>query len=79
MKEHTSDKLRVISIYGLEQTMNGSLRGIFMETMLSCTVGKEVDIRLGGGLDKPSRLADMLLYSWDRGLDVCVDLTVYRL
>nr|GEU44543.1 putative reverse transcriptase domain-containing protein [Tanacetum cinerariifolium] len=25
--------------------------------------------------DKPLRLADMLLYSWDRGLDVYVDLT----
>ncbi|GKB09762.1 hypothetical protein Tco_0838074 [Tanacetum coccineum] len=27
------------------------------------------------GCHKPLRLADMLLYSWDRGLDVCVDLT----
>ncbi|GJR92028.1 hypothetical protein Tco_0216039 [Tanacetum coccineum] len=36
---------------------------------------KEVDIGLGGGRDKPSRPADMLLYSWDGGLDVCVDLT----
>nr|GFD27919.1 hypothetical protein [Tanacetum cinerariifolium] len=30
---------------------------------------------LDGGWDKPLRLADMLLYSWDKGLDVCVDLT----
>ncbi|GJW46932.1 hypothetical protein Tco_0078578, partial [Tanacetum coccineum] len=37
--------------------------------------GKEVDIGLDGGRDKPLRPADMLLYSWDRGLDVCVDLT----
>ncbi|GJU13631.1 hypothetical protein Tco_1136027 [Tanacetum coccineum] len=36
---------------------------------------KEVDIGLGEGCDKPLRLADMLLYSWDEGLDVCVDLT----
>nr|GFC10167.1 hypothetical protein [Tanacetum cinerariifolium] len=36
--------------------------------------GKEVDIGLGGGCDKPLRPADMLLYSWDEGLDVCVDL-----
>ncbi|GJV55675.1 hypothetical protein Tco_1456680 [Tanacetum coccineum] len=36
---------------------------------------KEVDIRLGGGCDKALRRADMLLYSWDGGLDVCVDLT----
>nr|GFA75758.1 hypothetical protein [Tanacetum cinerariifolium] len=30
---------------------------------------------LDGGWDKPLRLADMLLYSWDKGLDVCMDLT----
>ncbi|GKD49636.1 hypothetical protein Tco_1278612 [Tanacetum coccineum] len=35
----------------------------------------EVDIGLDGGRDKPLRPADMLLYSWDGGLDVCVDLT----
>ncbi|GJR29603.1 putative reverse transcriptase domain-containing protein [Tanacetum coccineum] len=39
------------------------------------SAGKEVDIGLGGERDKPLRLADMLLYSWDGGLDVCVDLT----
>ncbi|GKC42827.1 putative reverse transcriptase domain-containing protein [Tanacetum coccineum] len=39
------------------------------------SAGKEVDIRLDGGRDKPLRPADMLLYSWDGGLDVCVDLT----
>ncbi|GJV22153.1 hypothetical protein Tco_1371173 [Tanacetum coccineum] len=38
------------------------------------SVGKEVDIGLGGGRDKPLRPVDMLLYSWDRRLDVCVDL-----
>nr|GEX39957.1 hypothetical protein [Tanacetum cinerariifolium] len=37
--------------------------------------GKEDDIGLDGGRDKPLRPADMLFYSWDRGLDVCVDLT----
>ncbi|GJU62635.1 hypothetical protein Tco_1244470 [Tanacetum coccineum] len=37
--------------------------------------GKEVDIGLDGRRDKPLRPADMLLYSWDGGLDVCVDLT----
>ncbi|GJY70964.1 hypothetical protein Tco_0474667 [Tanacetum coccineum] len=39
------------------------------------SIGKEVDIGLDGGRDKPLRLVDMLLYSWDEGLDVCVDLT----
>ncbi|GKA91141.1 hypothetical protein Tco_0813011 [Tanacetum coccineum] len=37
--------------------------------------GKEVDIWLDGGHDEKLRPADMLLYSWDGGLDVCVDLT----
>nr|GEU71403.1 hypothetical protein CTI12_AA376980 [Tanacetum cinerariifolium] len=47
-------------------------------TMLRSTwisAGKEVDIGLGGGCDKALRLADMLVYSWDGGLNVCVDLT----
>nr|GEX57521.1 hypothetical protein [Tanacetum cinerariifolium] len=39
------------------------------------SAGKKVEIGLNGGRDKLLRPADMLLYSWDRGLDVCVDLT----
>ncbi|GJX71476.1 hypothetical protein Tco_0308647 [Tanacetum coccineum] len=39
------------------------------------SAGKEVDIGLGGGRDKPLRPADMLVNSWGGGLDVCVDLT----
>ncbi|GKB26694.1 hypothetical protein Tco_0866095 [Tanacetum coccineum] len=34
-----------------------------------------VDIGLDEGRDKPLSPADMLLYSLDEGLDVCVDLT----
>ncbi|GJY75935.1 hypothetical protein Tco_0481051 [Tanacetum coccineum] len=45
---------------------------IYGDHAVSCA---EVDIGLGGGRDKPLRPADMLLYSWDEGLDVCVDLT----
>ena len=36
---------------------------------------KEVDIGLSGGNDGALRPADVLLYSWDRGRDVCVDFT----
>ncbi|GKA62339.1 hypothetical protein Tco_0761858 [Tanacetum coccineum] len=43
----------------------GCLLGIFMEIKRYRALGH----------DKPLQLADMLLYSWDRGLDVCVDLT----
>ncbi|GJV20777.1 hypothetical protein Tco_1369797 [Tanacetum coccineum] len=39
------------------------------------SASKEFDIGLEGGCDKPLRPADMLLYSWVGGLDVCVDLT----
>lgn len=39
------------------------------------SAGKEVDIGLVGGDGAPLRPADILLYSWDRGLDVCIDLT----
>ncbi|GJW80399.1 reverse transcriptase domain-containing protein [Tanacetum coccineum] len=42
---------------------------------LGILAGKEVNIGLGGGCDKALRPADMLLYSWEGGLDVCVDLT----
>ncbi|GJV06647.1 hypothetical protein Tco_1344303 [Tanacetum coccineum] len=39
------------------------------------SAGKEVDIGLDEGHDKKLRPANMLLYSWDGGLNVCVDLT----
>ncbi|GJW27365.1 retrovirus-related pol polyprotein from transposon TNT 1-94 [Tanacetum coccineum] len=41
--------------------------------------GKEVNIGLSGEHDKSLRPADVLLYSWDVGRDVCVDLTEARL
>nr|GEW22733.1 hypothetical protein [Tanacetum cinerariifolium] len=37
--------------------------------------GKEVDIGLDGGCNKPFCQAYMLLYLWDGGLDVCIDLS----
>ncbi|GJT67038.1 hypothetical protein Tco_1018518, partial [Tanacetum coccineum] len=37
--------------------------------------GKEVDIGLSGERDKSLRPPDVLLYSWDGGRDVCVNLT----
>nr|GEU45132.1 putative reverse transcriptase domain-containing protein [Tanacetum cinerariifolium] len=43
--------------------------------LLSNPTGKVVNIGLDRGHDKPFRPADMLLYSWDSGLDVCGDLT----
>nr|GEX87233.1 bifunctional aspartokinase/homoserine dehydrogenase [Tanacetum cinerariifolium] len=37
---------------------------------------KEVDIKLSGGRNKPVRLVDMLLYSWNGGLDVGAGLPI---
>ncbi|GKB69651.1 putative reverse transcriptase domain-containing protein [Tanacetum coccineum] len=39
------------------------------------SAGKEVDIGLSDERDKPLRPTYMLLYLWDRGLNVCVHLT----
>ncbi|GKB70908.1 hypothetical protein Tco_0932320 [Tanacetum coccineum] len=39
------------------------------------SMGKEVDIGLDGGHDQKLHPTDMLLYSWDGGQDVCMDLT----
>ncbi|GJU10781.1 hypothetical protein Tco_1133177 [Tanacetum coccineum] len=50
-------------------------RDIYEDRVVLCVAGKEVDIGVGRGQDKPLRPADILLYSWDRGIDVCVDLT----
>nr|GEU43479.1 putative reverse transcriptase domain-containing protein [Tanacetum cinerariifolium] len=103
MKDHTSDWLRVVSIFGLGQTMNGRTYrcvlcyrlgvplfavpkpcstcskvfaiGIYGDHVVSCDVGKEVDIGLGGGQDKPLCPTDMFLYSWDEGLDIYVNMT----
>ena len=38
------------------------------------SAGKEIDVGLGSDTGA-LRPADLLLYSWDRGRDVCVDLT----
>ncbi|GKA32385.1 hypothetical protein Tco_0718752 [Tanacetum coccineum] len=73
-EDHTSDWLRTVPIYGLGQTMNG----IFMETMLYRVLGLLLARKLISGWmgrDKSLRPANMLLYSWDGGVDVCVDLT----
>nr|GEV52001.1 hypothetical protein [Tanacetum cinerariifolium] len=74
-EDHTSYWLRVVSISELGQTMNSKTYRSVLCYRLGILAGKEVDIRLGGGYDKALRPADMMLYSWDVGLDVCVDLT----
>ncbi|GJV01046.1 zf-CCHC domain-containing protein [Tanacetum coccineum] len=66
-------------LYLLDRWPCGLLKGrIIPLTDLGRSIfpaGKEVDIGLDGGRDKTLCPADMLLYSWDGRLDVCVDLT----
>ncbi|GJY44490.1 hypothetical protein Tco_0432703 [Tanacetum coccineum] len=53
--------------------IKGSLDGDEDIGVDEISAGKEVDIGFSGGCDKPLR--HVLLYSWDGGFDVCVDLT----
>ncbi|GKA02466.1 hypothetical protein Tco_0675131 [Tanacetum coccineum] len=71
--DHAVSCAGIIGIKHRHNVMRDTLVDICFRSRISA--GKEVDIRLGGGCDKALRPADMLLYSWDEGLDVCVDLT----
>nr|GEX59701.1 hypothetical protein [Tanacetum cinerariifolium] len=129
MKDHNSDWLRAVLIFGLGHTMNGKTyrcvlcyrlgvprffvpkpcsacsrvftRDIHGDHVVSCAgiigikhwykvvrdtlvdicfrsgilADTKVDIRLGGGRDKPLRPSYKLLYPWDKWFDVYVDLT----
>ncbi|GJX55421.1 putative reverse transcriptase domain-containing protein [Tanacetum coccineum] len=71
--DHVVSCAGVIGIKHRHNTVRDTLVDICFR--LGISAGKEVDIGLGGGCNKALRHADMLLYSWDGGLDVCVDLT----
>ncbi|GJU69332.1 hypothetical protein Tco_1255591 [Tanacetum coccineum] len=71
--DHVVSCTGIIGIKHRHNVVRDTLIDIYFRLRISA--GKEVDIGLGGGRDKPLRPADMLLYSWDKGLDVCVDLT----
>ncbi|GKB64682.1 putative reverse transcriptase domain-containing protein [Tanacetum coccineum] len=71
--DHAVSCAGIIGIKNHHNVMRGTLVDICYRSGISAS--KEVDIGLDGGRDKPLRLADILLYSWDGGLDVCVDLT----
>nr|GEV26827.1 hypothetical protein [Tanacetum cinerariifolium] len=57
----------------LRHSCNVSSEPAFNDALISA--GKEVNIGLGGGYDNPLCPTDMLLYSWNEGLNVCMDLT----
>nr|GEY08971.1 hypothetical protein [Tanacetum cinerariifolium] len=74
-KNHVVTCAGIIGIKHRHNIMRDTLVDICYWSGISAS--KEIDIGLEGGHDKPLRLADMILYSWDGGLDVCVcvDLT----
>ncbi|GKA81616.1 hypothetical protein Tco_0788308 [Tanacetum coccineum] len=71
--DHAVSCVGIIGIKHRHNVVRDTLVDICFRSGISA--GKEVDIGLGGGCDKPLRPVDMLLYSWDEGLDLCVDLT----
>ncbi|GJY93770.1 hypothetical protein Tco_0509552 [Tanacetum coccineum] len=71
--DHAITCVGIIGIKHRHNVVRDTLVDICYRSGISA--GKEVDIRLDGRCAKPLRLADILLYSWDGGLDVCVDLT----
>ncbi|GKB59970.1 hypothetical protein Tco_0916156 [Tanacetum coccineum] len=71
--DHDVSCVDIIGIKHRHNVVRDTLVDICFQSGISA--GKEVDIGLGGGRDKALRPADILLYSWDGGLDVCVDLT----
>ncbi|GJX46239.1 hypothetical protein Tco_0271429 [Tanacetum coccineum] len=71
--DHVVSCAGIIGIKHQHNVVRDTLVNICFRSGISA--GKDVDIGLGGGCDKPLRLVDMLLYSWDEELDVCVDLT----
>ncbi|GJV63755.1 hypothetical protein Tco_1474583 [Tanacetum coccineum] len=71
--DHAVSCAGIIGIKHRHNAVRDTLVDICFRSGISA--GKEVDIGLGGGCDKTLRPADVLLYSWDGGLDVCVDLT----
>nr|GEV96860.1 hypothetical protein [Tanacetum cinerariifolium] len=71
--DHAVSCVRIIGIKHHHNVVRDTLVDICYRSRISA--GKEVDIGLDVGCDKPLRPADMLLYSCGEGLDVCVDLT----
>ncbi|GJX79446.1 hypothetical protein Tco_0327595 [Tanacetum coccineum] len=71
-RDHVVSCTGIISIKHRHNTVRDTLVEICYRSEI--LAGKEVDIGQEEGCDKPLRLADMLLYSWVGGLDVCMDL-----
>ncbi|GKC42583.1 kinase-like domain, phloem protein 2-like protein [Tanacetum coccineum] len=70
--DHAVSCAGIIGIKHRHNVVRDTLVDICFRSGISA--GKEVDIGLDGGCDKKLRPADMLLYSWDGGLDAVVDV-----
>ncbi|GJX30873.1 hypothetical protein Tco_0240728 [Tanacetum coccineum] len=71
--DHAISCAGIVGIKHRHNIASDTLVDIYFWSVISA--GKEVDIGLGRGRDKPLRPADMLLFLWDKGLNVYVDLT----
>ncbi|GJZ71648.1 hypothetical protein Tco_0635499 [Tanacetum coccineum] len=74
MNDHAVSCAGIIGIKHRHNVVRDTLVDICYRSGISA--GKDVDIGLDGGRDKPLRPPDMLLYSWDGGLDVCIGYVI---
>ncbi|GJV63592.1 hypothetical protein Tco_1474420 [Tanacetum coccineum] len=72
MNDHVVSYTGIIGIKHRHNVMRDTLVDICYRSGFSAR--KEIDIGLEGGRDKLLRPADLLLYTWNKGLDVCLDL-----
>ncbi|GKD82662.1 hypothetical protein Tco_1349501 [Tanacetum coccineum] len=72
-RDHVVLYAGIIGIKHRHNVVRDTLFDIYFWPRISAS--KEVDIGLSRGRDKPLHLVDMLCYSWDEGLDLCIDLT----
>nr|GEW31035.1 putative ribonuclease H-like domain-containing protein [Tanacetum cinerariifolium] len=71
-RDHAVSCVGIVDIKHRHNVVRDTLVDICYRSGISS--GKEVDIGLGGERDKSLCPADVFLYSWDGGCDVCIDL-----
>ncbi|KAL6534419.1 hypothetical protein OROHE_013344 [Orobanche hederae] len=71
--DHAVSRAGMVDIKYRHNLVRDTLLDVYFRSGISA--GKEVDIGLRDRSDRSLRPADLLLYAWDRGRDVCVDLT----
>ncbi|GJR84050.1 lysine--tRNA ligase [Tanacetum coccineum] len=72
---YRAQAIGVLLVQGIDNNAVGCVSLVNMFRVRDFAVAKKLTCGLGRIGDKALRPADILLYSWDGGLDVCVDLT----